>query len=184
MSAGEILDKLTDLNKMLQAALNHTGDNINSMTRIIEGLKDDSDEKKKIEEELQSLKTQLDDVKQESAATNQNNIKLQAQLSELGKINTQVDALEKSVQELTENNGNLTEELKTKYLKTTGGFRYNKKHSKHKRQFQELFSRSKTTSKKSKKRRRRPGKSVKKGGMKTRRRRRNKKSKKSKKRRK
>jgi len=178
-----ILSKLTDLNEELNKEIDANLGYIDAMFLKINELKEEGSEgKKQAEVKLSDLQRQLETLKQSSDQTTKEKEDLTQQLAKLKDINTQVGMLEKTVSTLIKNNKKTNELLNETQA---GGFQYNKKHSKHKRQFR-LFSRSnsKTTSKKSKKRRRRPGKSVKKGGMKTRRRRRNKKSKKSKKRRK
>lgn len=126
---------------------------------------------------------QITKLEGEIAELNRSNTSLSEKAARLTEINQEIKNLDENINVLIENNEEINKALEPSN-EQSGGFQYNKKHSKHKRPFR-LFSRSnsKTTSKKSKKRRRRPGKSVKKGGMKTRRRR-NKKSKKSKKRRK
>ena len=175
--AKSILEKLKGLTANLTKGINANREYIDSMFLKIAELNEGSQEKKKVEGELEKLKSQLETLEESSKQTTKEKVDLEIQLKTLGAINKEVEVLNTHVKTLTKNNEQITSALK-------GGFQYKKTHPKYKGQSRSLHSNSKTTSRKRKKWRRRPGKSVKKGGMKTRRRRRNKKSKKSKKRRK
>lgn len=179
----QIIQTIDSLNDSMEKEVEKGKTLIGSILESIKELKTNSEGKQKAEQELLKLRGDLDKITAEKSD-------LESKIEKITELNTRIKDLKGNVKNLIETSSDTRTQI-TNALNTppsTGGFRYNKKHLKDKRQFQELFSRSnsKTTSKKSKKRRRRPGKSVKKGGMKTRRRRRrrNKKSKKSKKRRK
>ena len=174
ITADTIIQKIEALNVKVNEATAKAKSNLEKLQQL---LKNSGLDAKKQKEQITSLEAKITELGESNAS-------LQEKAEDLKKINEQIKTLENNINQLLTNNEQITDALNGSSV-ATGGFQYNKKHSKHKRPFR-LFSRSnsKTTSKKSKKRRRRPGKSVKKGGMKTRRRRRNKKSKKSKKRRK
>ena len=175
ITADTIIKKIETLNKTVDTATKIAKSNLAKLQALLEQSGVDANKQK---ERIELLNTEIEEL-------NESNKSLQEKAKGLKAINDQIQTLEDNINELLVNNEQITDALSVSSSDQAGGFQYNKKHSKHKRQFR-LFSRSKTTPKKSKKRRRGPGKSVKKGGMKTRRRRRrrNKKSKKSKKRRK
>ena len=176
----KIIETIDSLNDSMEKEVEKGKTLIGSILESIKELKTNSEGKQKAEQELLKLRGDLDRITTEKSD-------LESKIEKITELNTRIEDLKGNVVNLIQTTSDtrtqITDALKTP--PTTGGFQYNKKHSKHKRPFR-LFSRSnsKTTSRNRKKGRRRPGKSVKKGGMKTRRRRRNKKSKKSKKRRK
>lgn len=178
ISADTIIKTIETLNSKVDTATATAKANLEKLKQLLNKSGVDAKKQKEQTEEINTLQSEI-------AKLNESNTSLKEKAESLNRINAEIQKLDKNINDLIANNEEINSALENTSSGQSGGFQYNKKHSKHKRPFR-LFSRSnsKTTSKKSKKRRRTPGKSVKKGGMKTRRRRRNKKSKKSKKRRK